>query len=185
MILNQFTDLSDPALLEFVNELQGIAEKRSYKKNELAHEEGKVCDHLFFIEKGIARTFYFKDGKDITAHFATENGSITAIDSFIQRKRSKYSLEVLEDTEMLLLSYPRLQELLDQKPQYEKFVRLFLEQIYVDLAQRIENLLFYTAKERYELLIEAFPDLLQRVNLGHIASYIGISQETLSRIRGN
>ena len=74
-------------------------------------------------------------------------------------------------------------ELLTNKPQYEKYIRLVLEQVYIDLVERFEDLLFYTAKERYEKLIEKTPNLLQRVNLEHIASFIGITQETLSRIR--
>ncbi|MBL4649976.1 MAG: hypothetical protein JKY03_09605 [Aureispira sp.] len=73
--------------------------------------------------------------------------------------------------------------MLDQNPTYEKFVRLFLEQIYIDLAERVEDLLFYNAKDRYDNLMLKNPSLFQRVNLGHIASYIGVTQETLSRIR--
>ena len=166
-------------------DFQQITERKPFPKNTLLHQEGTRCDHVFLLEKGVARTFYYKDGKDITAHIATEGESITAIDSLIQRKRSKYNVEVVEDSTVMLLAYPKMQELLVQKPQHEKFVRFLMEQIYMDLAERIENLLFYTAKERYEMLIAAKPDLLQRINLSHIASYLGISQETLSRIRAS
>ena len=175
----EFSGLKEDLLLDF----QGIMKLNTYKKNDKLHETNQMCNHLYIIQKGIARAFYYKDGKDITAHFAFENESITAIDSFIQRKKSKYVIEVLENSEVVSISHQDLHNLLDKKPEYEKFGRLFLEQIYVDLADRIEDLLFFTAKERYEKLIKNNAMILQRVNLGHIASYLGITQETLSRVR--
>jgi len=183
MILEIFKSLPPAELTELLADFQAIAQRKSFAKNALLHQEGTRCDYAFIMEKGIARTYYFKDGKDITAHIATEGESITAIDSLIQRKKSKYNVEVLEDSQVVLISYPEMQALLERKPQHEKYIRFFLEQIYIDLAERIENLMFYTAKERYERLIKAKPNLLQRINLSHIASYLGISQETLSRIR--
>jgi CRP-like cAMP-binding protein len=149
----------------------------------LLHSEGTICDHFFIIHKGLARAYYYKDTKDITAHFAIENTTITAIDSFIQRKKSRYNIELLEDTSLSYIKYDDWKKLLEDKPHYEKYARIFLENIYIDIAERIEDLLFYSAKERYARLIKKFPAFQQRVNLGHIASYIGITQETLSRIR--
>ncbi|HAA23977.1 MAG TPA: cyclic nucleotide-binding protein [Cytophagales bacterium] len=185
MILEIFKSLPAAELAELLADFQAIATRHSYPKNTLLHQEGTRCDHVFILEKGVARTFYYKDGKDVTAHIATEGESITAIDSLIQRKKSRYNVEVVEDSVVMLIAYPEMQQVLEQKPQHEKYIRFFLEQIYMDLADRIENLLFYTAKERYERLVEDKPDLLQRINLSHIASYLGISQETLSRIRAS
>ncbi|WP_196888481.1 Crp/Fnr family transcriptional regulator [Aureivirga sp. CE67] len=183
MIFEKLQDINEPDLLELLQAFQAIMKKETFSKRQLLHEEGTVCDYLFLIQTGIARSFYYKDGKEITAHFAVENTSITAIDSFVQRKKSRYNIEVLEDSEVISISHQDLYTLLEEKPQYEKYVRMFLEQIYVDLAERIEDLLFHTAKERYDKIIENTPDLLQRVQLKHIASFIGITQETLSRIR--
>jgi CRP-like cAMP-binding protein len=183
MIFDKLKDISESDLTILLADFQQIIHKKSFSKNEIIHEEGKICNHLFLIEKGIARSYYYKDGKDITAHFSVENETITAIDSFIQRKRSRYNIELLENSDVILISHQDLHHLLQAKPHYEKFVRIFLEQIYIDLAQRIEDLLFHTAKERYEKLVKDKPNILQRVNLKHIASYIGITQETLSRIR--
>lgn len=73
--------------------------------------------------------------------------------------------------------------MLKEKPHYEKYIRIFLEQIYIDLAERVEDLLFHSVKERYDKLIKNTPSLLQRMHLKHIASFIGITQKTLSRIR--
>ena len=167
---------------ELFSDLEQIMQVQNLPKHHKLHIEGNVCHQIYFVQKGIARTYYYKDGKDITAHFAIENGTITAIDSFIQRKRSRYNIELLEDSIIAAITREDLDALLEEKPQYERFIRLFLEQIYIDLAERVEDLLFHSAKERYDKLTSS-TDLIQRVNLGHIASYIGITQETLSRIR--
>ena len=183
-MFEKFSKVKASELQEFHSDFQEIMSKSSLLKNHVLHKEGTVCNHLYLVERGVARTYYFKDGKDITAHFAVENGAITAIDSFIQRKKSRYNIELLEDSEIVSISHKDIEQLLKSKPKYEKIFRLFLEQIYIDLAERIEDLQFHNARERYEKLVNNSPDLLQRVSLKHIASYLGITQETLSRIRG-
>lgn len=175
---------TEPSNLElFYQAFESIMHSMKCSKYDRLHIEGKVCNHLFLIKKGIARAFYYKDGQDITAHFAPEGTMITAIDSFIQRKRSRYNIELLESAEIVSISHKDLHDLLAREPEHEKLVRLYLQDIYVELQQRLEDILFHTAKERYEKLIEKNPNLLQRVNLGYIASYLGVTQETLSRIR--
>ncbi len=183
MIFEKLKNINDPNIANLLSDFQKIMKQNTYSKKEILHEEGAICNHLYLIQKGVARSFYYKDGKDITAHFAVENGTITAIDSFIQRKKSRYNIELLEDSEVISISHQDMHTLLEEKPHYEKYVRLFLEQIYIDLAERIEDLLFHSAKERYDKLVKHTPNLLQRVSLKHISSYIGITQETLSRIR--
>jgi CRP-like cAMP-binding protein len=176
-------NLSDKHSAEFFQDISKLMNFQEFSNKHVLHTEGEVCDKIYIIHKGIARAYYYKEGKDITAHFAVENTSITAIDSFIQRKKSRYNIELLEDTSLSFISYNEWQNLLTEKSHYEKYARIFLENIYIDIAERIEDLLFHTAKERYDKITVKFPNLLQRVNLGHIASYIGITQETLSRIR--
>ena len=183
MMFEKLKNVKESELVQLNEDFQKIMIKHAFSKNHLLHKEGSICNHLYLIEKGIARSFYHKDGKDITAHFAIEGDTITAIDSFIQRKRSKYNVEVLEDSEVFLIAHQDMLELLTNKPEYEKYVRMFVEQVYIDLVERIEDLLFHTAKERYDKLIQKTPQFLQRVNLEHIASFLGITQETLSRIR--
>jgi CRP-like cAMP-binding protein len=183
MIFEKLKNVNESDLVDLISDFQKIMKKESFSKNSILHKEGTICNHVFLIEKGIARAFYHKDGKDITAHFAIESGTITAIDSFIQRKRSRYNIELLEDSEVISISHQAMHQLLEEKPHYEKYIRLFLEQIYIDLAERIEDLLFHTAKERYNKLMKNTPNLIQRIHLKHIASFIGITQETLSRIR--
>lgn len=183
MMFQNIAGLNNSIFNQLKADFEGIMKRDSYPKHFLLQKEGTVCSHLFFIDEGLARAFYFKDGQDITAHFAMENSTITAIDSFIQRKRTRYNIELLEDSIVTSFSHQDLHQLLEMNPQYEKFVRMYLEQIYIELAERVEDLLFHTAKERYDKLMEKEPSLLLRVSLKHIASYLGITQETLSRIR--
>ena len=82
--------LTEPKVLA---DFQSILTEESLKKGHLLHREGAICRRLYLIKKGLARAYYYRDGKDITAHFASEGGSITAIDSFIQKKRSRYTNE--------------------------------------------------------------------------------------------
>lgn len=182
-ILKQLEQLDPFVLSQLVEDFQALFQYKTLSKGHLLHREGHVCNHVFLIESGLARVFYHKDGKDITAHFAVEHTSTTAIDSFIQRKQSRYNIELLEDSTIIQIEHGQLYQFLEEKPAYERYVRFYLEQLYVELATRIEDLLFYSAKERYQNLIATQPSLLQRVNLGHLASYLGISQETLSRVR--
>ena len=176
-MLNILVQLDPSACLRY-----GI-KQASFPKNHHLHREGAICNHLYLVKRGMVRSYYHKDGKDITAHFAAEGEVITAIDSFIQRKSSRYNLELLEASALTLISHQGLATLLEENPQYEREARAFLEQIYIELAERVEDLLFHNAKDRYRKLIENRPSLLQKVSLSHIASYLGITQETLSRIR--
>ncbi len=176
-------NFSDPISADFFDDFNKLMTFEELPNKHILHSEGTICNRFFILHKGLARAYYHKETKDITAHFAIENTTITAIDSFIQRKKSRYNIELLEDTSLYYINHADWKKLLEEKPHYEKYARIFLENIYIDIAERIEDLLFHSARERYEKLITKFPSLLQRVNLGHIASYIGITQETLSRIR--
>lgn len=88
MIFEKLKGISDSNFTNLLTNFQKIMKKTSYAQKDILQKEGTICNHLFLIEKGIARVFYYKDGKDITAHFALENETTTAIDSFIQRKKA-------------------------------------------------------------------------------------------------
>jgi CRP-like cAMP-binding protein len=169
--------------LDLAADILSLLETHSLPKNHLLHKQGDICHHIYLVQKGIVRTFFYKEGKDITVHIASEGELITAIDSVISLKKSRYNVELLEDSEIHKISYTALQSLMEKHPEHEKYMRLILEQLYAEGADRIEEFLFYSAKQRYENLLKNRPDLLNRVNLGHIASYLGMTQETLSRIR--
>ena len=166
--------------------LQGFSDimhQQQYAKGYQIHREQTICQRLYFVKSGVLRAYYYKDGKDITAYLAVDHGMVTAVDSFIQKKASRFNIETLEDTTVLTTTRSDLENFLNQHPQFEPTARLFLEELYMELADRLESMMFHTAQERYEALIAQNPDIIQRVSLGHIASYLGITQETLSRVR--
>lgn len=179
---------NNPKLLlenpDLVEAFQEISKYKSFKKGELLHTANSICNHFFIIISGIARVFYYKEDKDVTAHIAQEQESITAIDSFIQRKKSNYFVEALEDLEVFMVSREDLENLFVKEPKFEHFGRLFLEQIYIDLVERIVDIQMQTSQERYDKLLDKKPELFQRVPAKHLASFLGMTAETFSRIRG-
>jgi CRP-like cAMP-binding protein len=152
-------------------------------KNTILVSEGSICNQLFFLEKGCVRGYYNLDGKEVTYWFSFENSFLTSFYSFISRKPGIENIELLEDSILWSIRYEALQELYDQHPDIERMVRIVYERYYIQLEERLISSQFKMASERYEQLLETSPHMLQRISLGHIASYLGISQETLSRIR--
>lgn len=177
---NEALLLDNPELAEA---FQNIMILKKYQKHEIIHKAGTICSHFHIVFSGIARVFYFKEDKDITVHFASEQESITAIDSLIQRTRSKYSIEALEELQVFSININDLETLFEKEPKYERFGRLFLQQIYIELVSRIDDLQLHSTKERYDILLTKKPLLFKRVASKHIASFLGMSAETFSRIR--
>lgn len=173
-------DDSNTALLQ---EFQSRVKSESYPKNHILHEAGKEGKHLYFIEKGLARIYYLQDGKDVSCHFVIENEIATAIDSFLKKQSSRYTIELLEDTTLYSITFKDLEYLLDNFPNFERLFRTLLMQAYDQLVDRLNDIQFHTAKERYDIFYKKHASLFQRINLGHIASYLGMTQETLSRMR--
>lgn len=165
------------------NDLALILKKQTLFKNAILEKGGSVCHHLYFIEQGGVRGFYNLDGKEVTYWFAFENDFATTFYSFIARKPGIETVQLLEDSIVWSISYDELQCLFDKHHDMERMVRIIYERSYIRLEERIIRLQFIPAKERYEQLLVETPQLLNRVSLGQLASYLGISQETLSRIR--
>jgi CRP/FNR family transcriptional regulator, anaerobic regulatory protein len=153
-------------------------------KNTLLHNADEVCEKVYFLEKGLVRWFYYnEDGKDVTDSFALENNFVTAFDSFAQRQPSRYSIELLEESIVHSMTYAEIEIELESFPETQRLTNLILVQILEQMLEKNAALQFKNARERYRFMSEKQTQVLQRVSLGHIASYLGITQETLSRIR--
>lgn len=177
--IQSFCKLSNPA----VKSMTAVLQKMELPKGSFLITEGKVCNHIYFLEKGCLRGFYNLDGKEITHWFAFENDFVTSFHSFITRKPCIENIQLIEDSILWCIAYDDLQILYNEHPDIERFGRLTNEHYYVMLEDRFVRNHFKEARERYENLASHAPHIIQRVPLGYIASYLGITQETLSRIR--
>lgn len=163
--------------------LEGLFVQNEFRKNDLLIGDGQICRRLYFIERGCVRGFYNIDGRDVSQWFGFEKDFVTSIRSFVTRSASREYIQVVEDSILWSVSREQLDELLQRFPELEKLVRLIYEQYYIRLEERYTNAHFKTAGERYDDLVQYTPHILQRMPLGYIASYLGVSAETLSRIR--
>lgn len=155
----------------------------SLNKNEFLLNQENVCRHLYFLEKGALRGFYNLDGKEITHWFGFENDFVTSFHSFITGTAAVENIQLLEGCTLWAIAKETLTGLFNQHHDIERLVRIAYEKYYIRLEERFVNAQFKTATERYEELVQQSPHIIERVPLGFIASYLGISQETLSRIR--
>ena len=177
--IKQYSTLS-PAAIEA---LETCFTKVSFAKNDYLLREGQVCRHLYFVEQGALRGFYNLDGKEVTHWFGFENDFVTSFHSFITGEAAVENIQLLEPTTLLCIAKEMLTGLFSRHHEVERMVRIGYEKYYIRLEERFVNAQFKTAAQRYHDLLERTPHILTRVPLGHIAAYLGISAETLSRIR--
>ena len=153
------------------------------KKGDCFLAEGQVCKYVGFIVKGLMRYYINHDGEDKTYAFGQENNYVCDNESFIPQIPSRKAIQALEDCEMLQISYDDLQLFYQSVNQGERFGRLVTEQVFIQTLQDLTS--FYTdgPEYRYERFIKKHPDLQQRISQYHIASYVGVKPQSLSRIR--
>ncbi|WP_020600482.1 Crp/Fnr family transcriptional regulator [Spirosoma panaciterrae] len=177
--ISQFAPISPEGQLA----LASVLVRKEVPKGYVLLEHGKICRHLYMLEKGFARGYYTQDGRDISLWFAFEGDILASYYSFVTLKPSYTTIEILEDSTIAGVSYDQLNELYRNYPEFNLIGRLMTEKYFIELEERTLSFQFQSASERYHQLIEKHPQLLQKASLGHIASFLGISQETLSRIR--
>ncbi|MCE3260468.1 MAG: Crp/Fnr family transcriptional regulator, partial [Bacteroidetes bacterium] len=139
---------------------------------------------IYFVRQGAVRIYYFKNEIDITESFEFENSFVARAESLFTGKPSRKAIQALEDTSLIAIDSNKLFKLFDTHPDLERLFRKIIEQSYVNTVHRIEGLQFHTAEERYQSLIKETPDILKRIPLKYVSSYLGITQVSLSRIRG-
>ncbi len=178
-IENRYCKLTDETIAEIPKYFKLI----QCNKNTLLVREGQYAYNTYYIVKGCARAYYVKEDKEITDWFAFENEFICSIHSFFNSVPSPHYIEILEDSILLEVTRTDAQSLSDKYHNFEKLQKEVVVHTLLKLQNRVEGLLFETAYNRYQNLLAAQPDITQRVPLTHIASHLGITLETLSRIR--
>lgn len=163
--------------------LSGYVPKK-IKANEFFLKEGEVCNSIGYVTKGLLRSYFYDDqANEITTNFFAEGSLIIAMDSFNNRTPSKEYIKAIEESDLNVVSYERQMEIYKLVPKWNQ-ICLDLGNIKIgEMLKRNENFQTLSATERYQHFCDEFPQLLQRVNLGYIASYIGVDNATLSRIR--
>jgi CRP-like cAMP-binding protein len=158
--------------------------RAKYEKGDIVLRKGDLCKHSFFVEKGLLRSYRLADdGKEHVIQFAPENWFIVDRSSVYFNDTSESFIEAVEDTEVVLVSEDFICKANENSPAFSRFNDKLLHNHIRQLQKRINLLLGATAEVRYLSFIETYPDLLLRVPQWMIASYLGITPESLSRVR--
>ncbi len=181
------------ALLKFIenyttvpaNEWQEILacfEKRIIEKDEIILEEGKVCRHIYFVEDGLFRFYILKDGNEITKFFTEAPYFFTSQASFNAQKQATENIQAIEKSVVWQINYSQVMDLYRLKS-WTDFARKIIQEVQFFTEEILEELQTETAEFRYEKMLNNEPQLVQRVPLKYLASYLGIAPQSLSRIR--
>ncbi len=178
--IQNLTDLSEESwtiLCDCLTELK-------FEKGDRLLKVDEVCNSIFYISLGQCKSFYNQDGKEINTAFYFENDFATNIKSLTSGIKSEYEIKACEHLTVLRFDKSKLLDAYKKSQEIEAFGRKLLELIIAKQEEHLDNFKLLTPQQRYENLILKQPEFLQRVSLTQTASYLGISRETLSRIRG-
>lgn len=177
--LNSYTKLSESS----TELIKGYLVHKNIPKGTIIIREGQVARNFYWLVQGTMRGRIAPKGELITTWFATKNMFGSSMPSFIMQKPSMESIEALEDCEVYCLSRHDVLKLFKQTPEMSSIVRKMAEEAFIHSINRTHQFQSLSAKERYESFVKMHPQLLQKIPLGMIATYIGITQQSLSRIR--
>jgi CRP-like cAMP-binding protein len=164
--------------------LAGHFEHKMLEKGEAILKEGQVCHDIYFVEEGYLRTYYNKDGIEINIYFNFEGTVATYLRSNKSGEPSEFTIEAGEKSKIWMLNLGKLTDLCRLTPENMLFSRRLLSRLLVDTSVHNNLLRIYSPAERYQYIEKNNPQLLQRVSLSHMASYLGMTRRTLTRIRG-
>lgn len=163
--------------------VSSLFKQRTYQKGEFFLEEGRICKQVGFVVRGLMRYYINQDGEEKTYGFSQENNYVCNYESFIPQRPSSKIIQAVEDSELFVISYADLHLLYASVREGERFGRLAIEAVFIQLLQDISSLYTETPEQRYERFLRDHADLQQRISQYHIASFVGVKPQSLSRIR--
>ncbi len=178
-LISRFLTLTDEEAIAF----EECIPIKTYKKGEILLKEGQVSRDSYFVIKGCVRKYYIIEGDERTTEFYVEDESVASLQSYMNKTPANHYFECIEDCMLAVLNYNKEQELFKRVPKYETLCRMSMESAFGDQQEAISKFITSNPETRYKDLLEKRPDLLQRVPQYHLASYLGIKPESLSRIR--
>ena len=179
--ISNYVTVSD----ELKEELEKRLKPQTFEKRVVILNENQICTQSYFIKQGILRLYYYKEGKEITEFFCSDGEWMNSPRSFMQQKVDFYYLDAVENTEVWTLHVNDLVHLFEHFREMERYARMDMGSTFRHMMDRLASIRFSTAQEKYDHFLESYPTIHHRIPLGMVASYIGVTQETLSRLRGN
>lgn len=181
-LLHSIQNLITLNLIE-INTVKSLFEERYYKKGDFYLEEGQICKQVGFVAEGLFRYYINQDGEEKTYAFSQENNYVCNYESFLSQSPSSKIIHALEDCAVLVISHENLQLFYSNISQGERFGRIAIEAVFLELLENLTSFYTETPELRYERFVKKHTDLQQRISQYHIASFIGVKPQSLSRIR--
>lgn len=171
---------------EEMNYLDEVFEIKEYAKNEIILNKDEICHYIYFIEKGCLKTYFINQDEDEAINgIAIENNFCTSVSSFINQTSSSEIIEAIESTKLIRISHQNFKKLIEKYPKYKEIYIKILEEYLTFMTWRIESVMLMNSKERYNTLMNIYPKLFLRIPSKILAKYLGMSQETLSRMKSS
>lgn len=178
-VKEEFERLSCSVKSELIAHMKSV----HFKKNEIILKEGEICYGIFYIKKGCCRNFFMNGSRDITTSIALDGQLIFSSNSSLNEQEAIMYIQALEDTNCLFIEHDAIKDLLSTNLEFNDFIRRATSSHYKQMSEMLNTIRALSALERYEYFIEEMPILIQRVPLQYLASFLGMSKETLSRMR--
>jgi CRP/FNR family transcriptional regulator, anaerobic regulatory protein len=172
-----------PLSQSLIEHLITVLKTKQLAKRDYLLRAGHICQKICFIEKGLLRCFYEQGESEVSSWFMSQGDVIVSVESFFKQAPSYESIQALESTVIHYITYQELQFIYKNFLEFNFVARVLAEHYYTLSEQRLYSLRMQRSQERYEHLLKKFPELILRVPSKYIASYLGISEETLSRIK--
>jgi CRP-like cAMP-binding protein len=172
-----------PLSKELETYLELNLKRRVLKKKDVLLRQGQVCRNIYFVESGLLRCYYMKDEQDVSSWFMRENNFLISVESFYKQVPSYETIHAIEDSVLHYLDYNQLQHVYTTYPEFNFVGRVFTQEYYAMCEQRLFSLRMQKAADRYLHLLKTAPELCSRVPSQYLASYVGMRNETFSRIK--